>query len=77
MLDPLTHGRGMMPRMRRVLRDPAAVGAWLLVTLTGIVAALVSGLAVLAVVGWAVGWVAAFILAVVKARRRPTRRGGR
>jgi hypothetical protein len=45
---------GTMPS-RRVLGDPIAIYTWLLVTLAGVVAALVTGQAVLAVIGWAVG----------------------
>ena len=59
----------MMPRVRRVLGDPAAVGLWLAVTLAGVIAAFVANSAIWAVLGWAVGGVAAAVLAAVKARR--------
>ena len=55
--------------MRRVRGDPTAIYTWLLVTLAGVVAALVTGQAVLAVIGWAVGGVAAVVVAAVQTRR--------
>ena len=59
----------MMPPVRRVLRDPAAIYLWLAVTLAGVLAAVVVGHAVWAVVGWAVGGVAAAVVVTVKTRR--------
>ena len=58
----------MMTPVRRVLGAPAAVYLWLAVTLAGVVAAVVAGEAVWAVVGWAVGGVAV-VLVAVKTRR--------
>ena len=55
--------------MRRVLEDKAAVNTWLLTTLAGIVAALLSGHGVLAVVGWVFGGITAVALADVRRRR--------
>ena len=55
--------------MRRVLGDPAAVYLWLALTLAGLVAALVAGNAVWALVGWAVGGVTAAIVVAVTTRR--------
>ena len=54
----------MMTPVRRVRDVPAAVYLWLAVTLAGVVAAVVVGQAVWAVVGWAVGGVAAVVVAV-------------
>jgi hypothetical protein len=51
-----------------VLGDRAAIHLWLFLTLAGVVAAVVVGHAVLAVVGWAVGGVAAFVVVAVNAR---------
>jgi hypothetical protein len=47
----------MMPRVSRVLDDPAAIGLWLALTLAGVIAAFVADGAIWAVVGWAVGGV--------------------
>jgi hypothetical protein len=60
----------MMPPVRRVLGAPATVYLWLAVTLAGVVAAVVAGQAVWAVVGWAVGGVAAVVVAVKTRRGR-------
>jgi hypothetical protein len=59
----------MMPRVSRVLDDPATIGLWLALTLAGVIAAFVANGAIWAVVGWAVGGVTAFVLVAVKARR--------
>ena len=59
----------MMPPVRRVLDDPAAIGLWLAMTLAGVIAAFVANGAIWAVAGWAIGGVAAFVLVAVKARR--------
>jgi hypothetical protein len=60
----------MLPLVRRVLGDPIAIYTWLLVTLVGLVAAVVAGRVGLAtVIGWAVGGIAAVVVAVVKKRR--------
>ena len=48
---------GMMPRVSRVLDDPAAIDLWLALTLAGVIAAFVANGAIWAVVGWAVGGV--------------------
>jgi len=61
----------MMPRVRRVLDDPAAIGLWLALTLAGVIAAFVATNAMLAVISWAIGGVVAFVLLAVKARRPP------
>ena len=53
----------------RVLSDPAAVRLWLVVTLAGVVVAVVAGHAAWAVIGWAVGGVAAVVLVAVNKRR--------
>ena len=55
--------------MRRVLGDPAAVYLWLALTLAGLVAALVAGNAVWALIGWAVGGVTTAIVVAIKTRR--------
>jgi hypothetical protein len=60
--------------VRRVLAAPVAVHLWLVLTLTGLVAAVVAGDAMWAVAGWALGGVAAVIAAAVKTRRPPTAR---
>ena len=59
----------MMPPVRRVLGAPAAVYLWLTVTLAGVVAAVVAGQAVWAVVGWAAAVVIAAVVVAVKTRR--------
>ena len=59
----------MLPVVRRVLGDPAAVYLWLALTFAGLVAALVAGNAVWALIGWAVGGVTAAIVVAVKTRR--------
>ena len=61
----------MMPSVRRVLDDPAAIGLWLALTLAGIIAAFVATNAMWAVISWAIGGVAAFVLVAVRARRPP------
>ena len=55
--------------MGRVLSDPAAVRLWLVVTLAGVVVAVVADHAAWAVIGWAVGGVAAVVLVAVNKRR--------
>jgi len=52
----------------RVLSEPAALRLWLVVTLAGVVVAVVAGHAAWAVIGWAVGGVAAVVLVAVKKR---------
>jgi hypothetical protein len=59
----------MLTVVRRVLGDPAAVYLWLALTCAGLVAALVAGNAVWALIGWAVGGVTAAIVVAVKTRR--------
>lgn len=59
----------MMPGVRRLLGDPAAVCTWLLVTLAGVVAALVVGDPVWALVGWVAGGLAAVVVVPVRSRR--------
>lgn len=54
--------------MRRVLDHPAAVYAWLLVTLVAIVAALFADAPVIALAGWVVGGVVAVLVAAVRTR---------
>jgi hypothetical protein len=58
-----------MPRVRRVLDDPAVIGLWLALTLAGVIAAFAANAAMWAVVGWAAGGVAAFVVAAAKTRR--------
>jgi hypothetical protein len=58
----------MMPGVRRLLGDPA-VCTWLLVTLAGVVAALVVGDPVWALVCWVAGGLAAVVVAPVRSRR--------
>lgn len=55
--------------MTRTLADPVAVSAWIAVTLTGVVVALVAGQAVWAVVAWAAGGAAVTAVATVETRR--------
>jgi hypothetical protein len=64
----VTARRGMIPVVRRVLDDPAAIGLWLALTLAGVIAAFVANAAMWAVAGWAVGGVVAFVLVAVKGR---------
>jgi hypothetical protein len=45
----------MMPSVRRVLDEPAAIGLWLALTLAGIIAAFVATNAMWAVISWAIG----------------------
>ncbi len=60
----------MMPLVRHVLGDSAAIYVYPSVTLAGVVAAVVVNDGGWAVAGWAVGAVAAVIVVTVKTRRR-------
>ena len=68
-LAELELGCGMLPFVRRVLGEPAAVYLWLALTAVGLVAALVAGSPFWALAGWAVGGVAAFVVVAVKRGR--------
>ena len=54
--------------MGRVLSDPAALRLWLVVTLAGVVIAVVARHAAWAVIGRAIGGVAAVVLVAVNKR---------